>query len=106
MQRIVADEVANVGNHPSLASLDKKVVPQLLRVVPQSVRFAREESEQRAQLLSVGRVRDAVQSRLQLIETIGILRDQRHKASHPIAVRVTSCDGTSIHASSAGSTLP
>ena len=74
VQRNVADQVADVRHDPALAGLDEEVVPELLRVVAQRVGFARDEPEQRPQLIACCRIGDAIERRQQLEEAIGMPR--------------------------------
>ncbi len=85
VQRLVADQVAKVGQYPVLAGLDEPVVVQAADVVLDHADLLRDHLQQRAQWLALGAVPQTVDDGQQLVEPIRrvgrhrspLLQDQR-----------------------------
>ena len=71
-QRVVADEVADVGDDPRAAGLDEEVVVELRDVVLDDVDLLGDDPQQRAQDVALVGVLVAVDGRQQLEEAVGV----------------------------------
>ena len=81
VDRVVADQVADVGNHPAGAGLDELVVVELLDVVLNDPRLRRHDAEQRLQRAAGLRVLIAVDRRQEREQLVGVEAHDQTRSS-------------------------
>ena len=86
VHRLVADQLADIGDDPVLAGLDEPVVVELADILLDEVHLLGDDAQQGAQRVALIDVAHPVNGRDEVIEAVGAGVRRRHR---PTSVRIS-----------------
>src|SRR5262245_4672571 len=90
MQRAIADQVADVGEHPRRAGFDEQVVVKLVEIFLENPNLFGDEIKQLPKRFALFRVTDAMDCREQIVELVRIVAHNITSSSIGAGSRVSS----------------